>query len=110
AEPTPAADLRAFGQVLFGWSQLAGRRKGLAKHKPFPENLLAIIRRLEADPEPPMADTVATGRPYESAAELIADLERGARGTPFNDDAWDKPLKHVTEHPPDAPAGLKRSA
>jgi hypothetical protein len=109
-EPSPATDLRAFGQVAFGWSQLAGRRKGAAKSKPFPEALLAIIRRLEADPEPPMADTVATGKPYESAAELVADLNRVARETPFSDDAWDKLLKHIAENAPDAPAGLKRSA
>ena len=109
-EPTPATDLRAFGQVAFGWSQLAGRRRGATKSKPFPESLLAIIRRLEADPEPPMADTVATGKPYESAAELISDLDRVARETPFSDDAWDKLLKHIAENAPDAPAGLKRSA
>ena len=79
-EPTTASDLRAFGQVAFGWSQLAGRRRSAAKPKPFPEALLAIIRRLEADPEPPMADTVATGKPYESAAELVADLDRVGTG------------------------------
>jgi hypothetical protein len=108
-EPTPAADLRAFGQVVFGWSQLAARRKG-TKAKPFPEALLAIIRRLEADPEPPMADTVATGKPYESATELVAELTRVARETTVSDDAWEKLLKHVAENTPDAPAGLRRSA
>jgi hypothetical protein len=95
---------------VFGWSQLAGRRRSTAKPKPFPEALLAIIRRLEADPEPQMADTVATGKPYESAAELVADLDRVARETPFSDDAWDKLLKHISENAPDAPAGLRRSA
>ena len=109
-EPTPAADLRAFGQVAFGWSQFAARRKGVAKPKPFPEALLAIIRRLEADPEPPMADTVGTGKPYESAADLVEDLGRVARDIPFSDDAWEKLLKHVAENAPNAPAGLKRSA
>lgn len=109
-EPTTASDLRALGQVVFGWSQLAGRRRSAAKPKPFPEALLAIIRRLEADPEPPMADTVATGKPYESATELVAELDRVARETPFSDDAWDKLLKHIAENAPDAPAGLRRSA
>jgi len=109
-EPTPAADLRALGQVAFGWSLLAGRRKGAAKPKPFPEALLAIIRRLEADPEPPMADTVATGKPYGSAAELVADLDRVARETPFSDDAWDKLLKHVADNAPESGETLKRSA
>jgi hypothetical protein len=92
------------------WSQLASRRKTAGKVRAFPESLLAIIRRLEADPEPPMADTVAAGRPYESAAELVADLERVARETPFSDEAWEKLLKHVVENAPDAPAGLRRSA
>ncbi len=109
-EPSVAADLRAFGQVLFGWSQLAAKTKKTAKVKPFPEQLLAVIRRLEADPEPPMADTVAAERPYESAAELVADLNRVARDTSFSDDSWEKLLKHVADNAPDAPAGFKRSA
>jgi len=109
-EPSPAADLRALGQVAFGWSQLAAKRKGAAKPKPFPPQLLDIIRRLEADPEPPMADTVAADRPYESATEVVADLNRVARDTAFSDDAWEKLLKHVTDNAPDAPAGFKRSA
>jgi hypothetical protein len=109
-EPTPATDLRAFGQVAFAWSQLAARRKVAGKVRAFPEALLAIIRRLEADPEPPMADTVATGRPYASAAELVDDLDRAQRETPFSDEAWYKLLKHVVENAPDAPDGLRRSA
>jgi hypothetical protein len=109
-ETTTAADLRAFGQVVHGWSQLIIKRKGTAKPKPFPEDLLSVIRRLEADPEPPMADTVAADRPYSSASELVADLYSIARETSFSDDAWEKLLKHVADHAPDAPAGLKRSA
>jgi hypothetical protein len=108
-DPTADADLRAFGQVLFGWSQLAGKKKG-ARTKPFPAELVAVIRRLEADPEPPMADTVAAGQPYASAAELVADLKRVARDTGFSDDAWDKLLRHVAENAPDAPAALRQSA
>jgi hypothetical protein len=110
SEPTPAADLRAFGQVVFGWSQLGARRKGSAKPKPFPDGLQSIIRRLEADAEPPMADTVAADRPYEAAAELLADLDRVARDTAFSEDAWEKLLRHVADNAPDSPAGLKRSA
>jgi chromosome segregation ATPase len=109
-DATSAGDLRAFGQVVFGWSQLAVRKKGSAKPKQFPDGLLSVIRRLEADPEPPMADTVAAERPYESASELVADLNRIARETSFSDDAWEKLLKHVAENAPDSPAGLKRSA
>jgi hypothetical protein len=109
-DSSAAADLRAFGQVVYGWSQLATKKKGTSKPKPFPDELLSVIRRLEADPEPPMADTVAAERPYESASELVADLNRIARETSFSDDAWEKLLKHVADNAPDAPAGLKRSA
>jgi hypothetical protein len=103
-----AADLRSFGQVLFGWSQLAGKKR-VAKTKAFPEVLWGVIRRLEADAEPPMADTVASAQPYGSAGELLADLQRIARDTPFSDDAWEKLLKHVADHTPDTPAGLKKA-
>ncbi len=108
SDATFAADLRAFGQVAFGWSQLAGRKR-VAKTKGFPESLWAVIRRLEADAEPPTADTVAAAQPYQSAAELLADLQRIARDTPFSDDAWEKLLKHVADNAPDAPAGLKKA-
>jgi hypothetical protein len=104
-EPTPATDLRALGQVAFGWSQLASRQKASGKTRGFPETLLAIIRRLLADP-----NTASASNPYESASELIADLDREARETPFSDDAWDRLLRYVMENAPDAPAGLRRSA
>jgi hypothetical protein len=107
-DASPAADLRAFGQVLFGWSQLAGKKR-VAKSKAFPEALWAVVRRLEADAEPPMADTVAIAQPYQSAGELLADLQRVARETPFSDDAWEKLLKHVADNAPDSAAGLKKA-
>ena len=103
-----AADLRAFGQVAFGWSQLAGKKR-VARSKAFPESLWAVIRRLEADAEPPMGDTVAAAQPYQSAAELLVDLQRIARDTPFSDDAWEKLLKHVADNAPDSPAGLRKA-
>ena len=108
-EPSVAADLRALGQVGFVWSQLAAKKR-TRPGKAFPSELIAIVRRLEADPEPPMADTVAADRPYESAAELVADLKRVARETPFSDDSWEKLLRHVSENAPDAPAALRQSA
>jgi hypothetical protein len=106
-ETSFAADLRSFGQVLFGWSQLAGKKR-VAKSKAFPETLWGVIRRLEAEAEPPMADTVAAAQPYQSAAELLSDLQRIARETPFSDDAWERLLKHVSDNAPDAPA-LKKA-
>jgi hypothetical protein len=72
--------------------------------------LVEVIRRLEADPEPPTADTASAGRPYESAAELVADLHRLAGETPFSEDAWAQLLRHVADTAPDAPAGLRLSA
>ncbi|HEY1191673.1 MAG TPA: hypothetical protein VGE74_28835, partial [Gemmata sp.] len=107
-EPSVAADLRAFGQVAFGWSQLAGKKR-VARSKGFPEALWGVIRRLEADAEPPMADTVALDQPYQSAAELLSDLQRIARDTPFSDDAWEKLLKHVLDNAPDVAVSLKKA-
>jgi hypothetical protein len=108
-DPTPATDLRSLGQVAFLWSQLTGKKRGRAA-KPFPVELIGVIRRLEADPEPPMADTVAADRPYENAAELVTDLNRIARETPFSDDAWAKLLRQVADATPDAPPALRQSA
>jgi hypothetical protein len=108
SDASPGTDLRAFGQVLFGWSQLAGKKR-VSRTKAFPEALWNVIRRLEADAEPPMADTVAAAQPYGSAGELLADLQRIARETPFSDDAWEKLLKHVADNAPDAPAGLRKA-
>jgi hypothetical protein len=108
-EPSFATDLRSLGQVSYGWSQLA-LKKRTRPGKAFPAELIAIVRRLEADPEPPMADTVPADQPYQSAEELVADLKRVARETPFSDDAWEKLLRHVTENAPDSPAGLRQSA
>ncbi len=96
--------------MAFGWSQLAAKKKGGRAAKPFPAELVGVIRRLEADVEPPMGDTVAAERPYASTADLLADLNRIARETAFSDDAWDKLLRHVADNAPEAPAGLKQSA
>ncbi|MFO0806082.1 MAG: hypothetical protein U0791_23505 [Gemmataceae bacterium] len=52
-EPSFATDLRALGQVSYGWSQLASKKR-TRPGKAFPAELIAIVRRLEADPEPPM--------------------------------------------------------
>lgn len=108
-EPSAAGDLRALGQVAYIWSQLASKKR-TRPGKAFPAELIAIVRRLEADPEPPMADTIPADQPYESAAELVEDLKRVARETPFSDDAWEKLLRHVTENAPDAPVSLRQSA
>ena len=96
--------------MAFGWSQLAARKRGPRPAKAFPAELVAVIRRLEAEPEPPMADTLAADRPYVSAAELVADLKRVAKDVPLSDDAWEKLLRHVADNAPDGPAALRQSA
>lgn len=95
-DPPPAADLRALGQVAFGWSQLAGKKRG-ARAKPFPPPLAAVIRRLEAGSEPPMADVVSFDRPYADAAELVRDLDRLASDFPAPADTWDKLVAAIAE-------------
>ena len=111
-EASPAADLRALGQVLFGWSQLLAR-PGAPKprgKKAFPAELAEVVRRLGADADSPMGDTVAADRPYASAAEAAADLRRLARGLPNADDAWAELLRQVGEATADGPAALRQSA
>lgn len=88
-EPTPTADLRALGQAAYLWSQ-AGGKKRVKGGKGFPEPLLAVIRRLEIDPENPMGDTAAAGEPYRTAAELHADLVKLAAKYPPAADAWEE--------------------
>ncbi len=94
-DTTLEADLRAFGQVIFGWAQLAhGKKRGRAKG--FPESLTAVVRRLEADPETPMADTATGAAPYRSASELVAELRRLAGLFPCPADAWEALIQHIT--------------
>ena len=89
-EPTPELDLRALGQVAFGWSVLTvpGKKKTGRAAKGLPEPLLAVLRRLEADPANPMGDTVSGAEPYRNAGELVAELKRLAAKHPVPPDAW----------------------
>ena len=108
-DPTPEADLRAIGQIAFGWSQLgqpSGKRR--TRTKAFPESLMAVVRRLEADPETPMADTVAGAMPYRSSGDLVADLKRLTTLFPCPADAWQRFVQHVTDHAADT--GTRQSA
>jgi hypothetical protein len=88
-DPTPDADLRAVGQIAFGWSQVHAARKGRGK-KGLPESLLNVIRRLEADPANPMGDTAAAADPYRTAADLLADLRRLAVQYPCPAEEWEQ--------------------
>jgi chromosome segregation ATPase len=110
-EPTPEADLRALGQTAFGWTQLgqpAGRRRGRAKA--FPESLMAVVRRLEADAETPMADTAPGATPYRSAADLVADLARLAALFPCPPDTWDSLVRQAADYRAEGEPPLRQSA
>jgi hypothetical protein len=96
--PTPADDLRALGRLAFSWSQL-GRPTGPRRRrvKGLPDSLAAVIRRLEADPETPMGDTVAGAVPYTSAAELVADLARLTNLFPVPPEVWERLVRQAVE-------------
>jgi hypothetical protein len=110
-EPSTAADLRALGQIAFGWVQLAQQPKSRGRRtKPFPEALSAIVRRLEADPDTPMGDTPSGAEPYRSATELVSDLNRLVATHPCPDADWDALLQQVAENSADGVVPLRRSA
>jgi len=104
-DPSVEADLRALGQVAYGWSRL-GRPAGVRRSRvlPFPESLSAVIRRLEADPETPMADTAVGAMPYRSAAELVNDLNRLAAIIPVPPEARAELLRKLVDGLEQAPA------
>jgi hypothetical protein len=97
-EPTPATDLRALGQIAATWTlwytSSTGKRH---RSRVFPEELLQVLRRLEADPLSPMADTPPPHVPYSSAAELLADLHRLAVQFPCSEEIWRKLMHYVAE-------------
>ncbi|MGL6076245.1 MAG: hypothetical protein ACRC8S_18985 [Fimbriiglobus sp.] len=107
-DPTPEADLRALGQVSYAWTQLSQpANKRRTRSKSFPESLVAVIRRLEADPETPMGDTAPGAMPYRTAADLVADLTRLANIFPCPPEAKAALLAAAT---PDAQPGARQSA
>ena len=110
-DSTPVADLRALGQIAVGWVQAATavRPKG-RKPKPFPEPLLTVVRRLEADPDTPMGDTPAGADPYRSAAELAQDLSRLGEAYPCSPADWNALVHYAAENAADGPVPLRRSA
>jgi len=89
---TPQDDLRALGQIAAGWCLPDGIRKG-AKTKPLPEKLAGVLQRLAAGG-------------YDSAAQLLEDLDRAGSDVPSNAEAWDRLLKYVREH--ETPQALLR--
>lgn len=109
---SPEADLRALGQVALAWSQIGGttpKRRG-ARARTFPDSLLAVVRRLEADPETPMADTMAEAIPYRSVHELVLDLQRLQAAFPCPADLWGRLVAHVVENIDPVTVTARRSA
>jgi len=101
-DPTPELDLRALAQVAFGWSLLGqGGKKPRRGAKGLPEPLLAVLRRLEADPPNTMGDTVSGAEPYRDAAELVAELHKLASKHPCPSDAWADLIGFVADHAAD---------
>jgi hypothetical protein len=90
---TPAADLRMLGQLAHGWALRAATDPRRAKKaKPFPDALVNLARRLEADAGSPMADEVTLGPSYTSADDLVADLHRLFPAYPCPPDDWHRLL------------------
>ncbi|MBA2224982.1 hypothetical protein [Thermogemmata fonticola] len=104
-EPSPSADLRALGQIAATWT-LWYQSPSSKRQRPrtFPEELLQVLRRLEADPMPPMADMPPAHVPYASAAELLADLHRLASRFPCSEEVWHKLVQFIAEQ--SQPAGV----
>jgi hypothetical protein len=94
-----AADLRMLGQLAHGWALRppADLRRG-KKGKPFPDALLAIARRLEADAGSPMADEVESGPSYRTAEDLVADLHRLFQAYPCPAEDWHALLEFAADH------------
>jgi chromosome segregation ATPase len=94
----PRDDLRALGKIVSTWCRPTGVRKG-TKTKPLPDALVAILHRLAADG--------AEG--YDSAAQLLEDLDRAGSEVPPNAEAWERLLRYVREHAEQTKA-VRRSA
>lgn len=83
----PIGDLRALGRIVSGWCTPTGVRKG-AKAKPLPDSLVSVLYRLNAEGK--------TG--YQSASELLTDLDQAGADIPANAEAWDRLLRYIKEH------------
>ena len=60
--------------------------------------MVAVLRRLEADPPNAMGDTVSGVEPYRNAEELVADLHKLAAKHPVPPDAWAELTRFVSDH------------
>ena len=85
-------------------SRIGQRRSWTAKNdgkkkktKPLPDPLRALLRRLAASAEFPMADEVAKAEPYPDADHLLVDLHRLAAAYPCPPAEWAKLLDVVAD-------------
>ena len=103
-EPSAELDLRALGQVALLWSQLGAKKKGRTA-KAFPEPLLDVLRRLDAD----LPGSTTAGEPYRSATELRTELLTLAEKFPCPSEAWAEFLGQISVQPT-LPMPTKKSA
>jgi chromosome segregation ATPase len=106
AEPNDdsfAQDLRTLAAIAESWSAKSEARKG-KKVKPLPDPLRALLRRLAAGAEFPMADEVAKAEPYPDADHLLVDLHRLAAAYPCPPAEWAKLLDSVAEESGETPS------
>ncbi|MFO0879086.1 MAG: hypothetical protein U0840_17215 [Gemmataceae bacterium] len=95
---SPQADLQALGLVAGAWAAAPPGGKG-ARSKPLPPELQAILARLVAG---------ESEQPYQSARELLEDLEQIGNKVQATNTAWDRLLRHVRDQA--APVGLRMPA
>jgi hypothetical protein len=102
-DPSSEADLRALGQIAFGWSQLGSKKKGRSA-KAFPEPLLDVLRKLDAD-----IPGESIVQPYQTATDLLSDLLALAEKHPCPGEAWSEFLGQIAVQPT-LPMPAKKSA
>lgn len=110
AEPNDdsfARDLRLLATIAENWTAKSEAKKG-KKSKLLPDPLRAVLRRLAAGAEFPMADEVAKAEPYPDADHLLVDLHRLAAAYPCPPSEWAKLLDSVASESNESP--LKKAA
>lgn len=102
-----ALDLRLLAHIAESWTAKSEAKKG-KKVKPLPDPLRAVLRRLAAGAEFPMADEVAKAEPYPDADHLHVDLHRLAAAYPCPPAEWAKLLDSVAGEINESP--MKKAA
>jgi hypothetical protein len=110
------ADLEALGAIASEWSKLMPQIKR-GKPKPLPDSLQNIVRRLGAAAfagldradNPILIPAFDPEERYASATAMLEDLEQAGADLPQNAEAWDRLVKHVTEHATEG-ASLRQTA